>query len=141
MGKKENTASNVSSTFTTYKISSTQSKRGYKMQPEERIETNGVLWIVCQDGHIIKKKGNYTQKEAPLLYEYPEIPPKEDGPALSNWYNNYEMAEQQNYFFAQKWIKHQKKKLNQIKANYRKQQIMSFTEAVIKKIFGNIKQR
>ena len=45
-----------------------------EMAIAEMIETNGVLWIVDENGHIIRKTGNYKEQNAP---ERPEIKPEE----------------------------------------------------------------
>ena len=105
------------------------------------IETDGVLWIIHDNGYISKKEGNYKKPQPPQRYKYPELEEHPTMEALSAWYNQYEVVEQQNDLFAQSWKKEQKKKLQKIKSAYRKQRIKQFTAALISKIKGNAKQR
>lgn len=107
----------------------------------EAIPENGILWIVHKNGQIVRKTGDYKPTEPPQMYEYPDIPKNGDMQALTNWYERYEMAEQQNYFFAQRWLKLRNKKLSRIKATYRKQQIRHSMNSLLQKLFNNSKQR
>ena len=107
----------------------------------ETISEKGILWIVHTDGRITKQLGNFEEKQPPLMYPYPEDPKGNDIKTLSRWYNRYEMAEQQNYLFAVKWRKEQKRKLQNIRATYRKQQIRQSVKQILQRIFNNSKQR
>jgi hypothetical protein len=121
----------------------------------ESIETNGILWIVDENGRISYKKGEYKEHEAPQLVPLPEMPdvPSEtlikhtlngevifrDTPneELSKWWTRYEHAEQTNDLYAQHWKKMQELKLRKIKCAYRKQKINEF----ILRILGKDKTR
>ena len=107
----------------------------------EVIPEKGILWTVHKNGQISRQTGNYKPTEPPQIYEYPEFPEKGTKQALTNWYDCYEMAEQQNYLFAQKWLKLQHRKLSRIKATYRNQKIRHSINSLLQKIFNNSKQR
>ena len=107
----------------------------------EVIPENGILWTVHKNGQITRQIGDFKPTEPPQIYKYPEFPEKGSMQALTNWYDRYEMAEHQNYFFAQKWLKLQHRKLSRIKATYRKQQIRQSVKQILQRIFNNSKQR
>ena len=122
-----------------------------QMAIAEMIETNGVLWIVNENGHITRKTGNYKEQSAPEIFAYPERPeikPEEmvthtlNGEViyqdaaderLARWWSDYEDTEQRNAIYAHKWREERKQKIRKIASSYRKQQISQFISRFLKR--------
>ena len=112
----------------------------------QAIPEKDILWIVHIDGRISKK---HIDKDSPFATEYPisqrpkltALPIKKENESLRSYYQRLTMAEESRYFKILRWEKEQTRKLQKIKAAYRKQQFRQAVKTLLQKIFDSSKQR